>query len=356
MTKSAFPNPLEIYSPILIFSAATLIALTSSRLLLTALYWSRVEAVDGFYFIILQGIRFDFIIVCALVVPVTILQPFLRDRAVFRQVSQLYLLFSFVVIVFMEAATPTFIGEYDQRPNILFVEYLKYPKEVALMLWGGFKLDITIGLICVVALAWAFNKFLSPAMKKSTVPTFFQAILYSMIVMSICFIGIRSSFGHRPANPAKVAFSVDLLANDLALNSIYSTAYAIYSSIRHERDVQAYGKMEMESVLQLIHDDMALPKSEFLSRDLPTLHRSQWVTPKEKPMNLVIILQESLGAEFVGALGGTDVTPELDALSTQGIWFNNLYATGTRSVRGIEAITTGFKPTPAPSVLKLPKS
>jgi phosphoglycerol transferase MdoB-like AlkP superfamily enzyme len=37
----------------------------------------------------------------------------------------------------------------------------------------------------------------------------------------------------------------------------------------------------------------------------------------------------------------------------EGIWFENLYATGTRSVRGIEAVTTGFLPTPGRSVVKL---
>jgi phosphoglycerol transferase MdoB-like AlkP superfamily enzyme len=86
------------------------------------------------------------------------------------------------------------------------------------------------------------------------------------------------------------------------------------------------------------------------------LHKSDWIEETAAPINLVIILEESLGAEFVGALGGTPVTPELDNLAKQGIWFDNLYATGTRSVRGIEAIITGFTPTPARSVVKLPKS
>ncbi|MDZ4099869.1 MAG: LTA synthase family protein, partial [Methylophilaceae bacterium] len=45
--------------------------------------------------------------------------------------------------------------------------------------------------------------------------------------------------------------------------------------------------------------------------------------------------------------------PELEKLKSQGWWFENLYATGTRSVRGIEAVVTGFLPTPAQSVVKL---
>ncbi|NQV78857.1 MAG: LTA synthase family protein, partial [Lutibacter sp.] len=62
------------------------------------------------------------------------------------------------------------------------------------------------------------------------------------------------------------------------------------------------------------------------------------------------------GAEYVGVLGGLPLTPNFDKLSKEGMLFTNLYATGTRSVRGIEAVTTGFLPTPSRSVVKLGKS
>ena len=74
---------------------------------------------------------------------------------------------------------------------------------------------------------------------------------------------------------------------------------------------------------------------------------------RKKPLNLVIILEESLGATFVESLGGVPVTPNLEKLKHEGWWFEQLYATGTRSIRGIEAVTTGFLPTPAQAVVKL---
>lgn len=67
----------------------------------------------------------------------------------------------------------------------------------------------------------------------------------------------------------------------------------------------------------------------------------------------MIILEESLGAQFIGTLGGKPLSPHFDELAKQGWLFENLYATGTRSVRGIEAVTAGFTPTPARSVVKL---
>jgi phosphoglycerol transferase MdoB-like AlkP superfamily enzyme len=70
----------------------------------------------------------------------------------------------------------------------------------------------------------------------------------------------------------------------------------------------------------------------------------------------VIVLEESLGAGFVERLGGKPVATNLSRMADEGLWFNRLYATGTRSVRGIEAVIAGFPPTPARSVVKLSKS
>ena len=50
------------------------------------------------------------------------------------------------------------------------------------------------------------------------------------------------------------------------------------------------------------------------------------------------------------------MTPNLDQLSDEGIWLENLYATGTRSARGLEAIVAGFPPTTSQSVLKLSRA
>lgn len=46
----------------------------------------------------------------------------------------------------------------------------------------------------------------------------------------------------------------------------------------------------------------------------------------------------------------------VEKLAEEGIWFERLYATGTRSVRGIEAVVAGYLPTPARSVVKLSNS
>jgi phosphoglycerol transferase MdoB-like AlkP superfamily enzyme len=142
----------------------------------------------------------------------------------------------------------------------------------------------------------------------------------------------------------------------MALSSAYTVLYAMYET-RHEAEGGfRYASIDDAEVFSEVQAGMNIASTDFTSLDLPTLHLQQHPGPMAKPKNLVIIIEESLGAEFVGSLGGLDLTPHLDALSEKGLWFTDLYATGTRSVRGLEAVVSGFTPTPARSVVKLGKS
>jgi phosphoglycerol transferase MdoB-like AlkP superfamily enzyme len=176
------------------------------------------------------------------------------------------------------------------------------------------------------------------------------------LLLFLCLLSIRGSLDHRPANPAMFALTGDPMVNTLILNSSWSVIHAIYG-MRHEaRSSEIYGKMDEAAIMDEVKAARAsLGDARPLLDDpeLPTLTAQTASMKRSKPLNLVIILEESLGATFVESLGGVPVTPELEKLKKQGWWFEQLYATGTRSIRGIEAVVTGFPPTPAQAVVKL---
>jgi phosphoglycerol transferase MdoB-like AlkP superfamily enzyme len=127
--------------------------------------------------------------------------------------------------------------------------------------------------------------------------------------------------------------------------------------MRHEaRSTEQYGKLPEAEMLQQALAWPWLQSYQFKQSEFPTLHHQAATVQRAKPLNIVIVLQESMGATFVQSLGGVPVTPELEKLKAEGIWFEQLYATGTRSVRGIEAVVAGYLPTPAQSVVKLSNS
>lgn len=317
-------------------------------------------AADMLASIYVQGIRFDLVLLgLMLVVPVLAYPVLASNRLLvpaWRGLLRICLPGVLLIIVFLECSTPSFVDQFDSRPNILFLEYLNHPREVAATLWAAYKIPILVTFFLVSITTWFNARQIGRLVKVVQPVGILPAILVTSVLMLLVTGMVRSTMDHRPVNPSTVALSSDPMVNDLALNSAYTVLYAIYE-MRHESEGGfRYGYLEDDAIVNLVRKGMQIAPDEFTSSELPTLHTQQPSEIATEPRNLVIIVEESLGAEFVGSLGGLDLTPNLDELSGEGIWFRNLYATGTRSVRGLEAIVSGFTPTPARSVVKLSKS
>ena len=80
--------------------------------------------------------------------------------------------------------------------------------------------------------------------------------------------------------------------------------------------------------------------------------------PDRPRLNVVMLLEESLGSEFWGCLGNTNTcTPQMDKLALEeGLLFTNIYACGNRTVRGLEGVLSSFPPLPGDSIVKRDRS
>lgn len=348
-----------ILFPVLFFFAVNLIVLFISRLGLALWQSERVSAVEGWVQLFLQGLRIDVSALCWLFgIPALFTALFLNQNRlgkVWQIILRIWLTLGSIFILFMEVATPNFIETFDLRPNRLFIEYLVSPKEVATMLINGHLTTVIISLVALVLSSVIYWKLSGWAVQNIRYPHWKFRPLIGLLVAALVFVGGRSSFAHRGINPAMVAFSSDPLVNSLVLSSGYSVLYAVQQLKDEEKSSEQYGKMSEEEMFERVKNARGRAASDYISTEIPTLTYNQ-ATYQGKPKNIVIILEESLGAQFVGTLGGKPLTPNFDNLAKEGWLFENLYATGTRSVRGIEAVTTGFTPTPARAVVKLTKS
>lgn len=355
----ARPKAAQLFSPyalLLQMALLMLLVLSISRLGLVLWQYERVSAVTSPFWLMLHGVRADLIILGIWLAPAALVSLILLlpgTLAFWRKFCYCWVLLGTALFVLIEASTVTFISQYDLRPNRLFVEYLRYPDEVFGMLWQGFRLELFSGLLLWALLLRLAVKCFKPAAKQLSQPGRLAMISAWVLMVVLLFLTIRSTIQHRPANPALFAITSDAMVNSLFISSPYSVYYALYS-LRHEtRSSEIYGQLPQEQILQQIRQEPWLSDRTYLDPQLPTLSSSGATQPLAKPKNLVIILLESTGSTFVESLGGLPVTPELEQLKQQGWWFERMYATGTRSVRGIEAVLTGFLPTPAQSVVKL---
>lgn len=338
----------------LIFVVAAFALLTVSRLALAAWQWQRVRNAGGLVPLLLGGLRIDAHQIGVMAALPAVLSPWFGHLPFAATAAGIWYLVAFILLAFLEVATPPFILEYDTRPNRLFVEYMKHPREVSGMLWRGYKGALLGGFGALGLIGWGAYTLFGHAVPDAPL-AWWQMPLASLAILAVVILAIRGTLGHRPINPSSVAYSSDGMLNTLALNSLYNVFYAVYS-MKNEKSASAvYGGMDDDDMHRRVLAQAGLPYPP-ANADHPSLHRQPASRKTARPLNLVIILEESLGAQYSAGLGGMDLTPELDALAREAWTFTRAYATGTRSVRGLEAVVTGFLPTPAQAVLKLPRS
>lgn len=270
---------------------------------------------------------------------------------IFLFAEKTYLLIIGTLIFFLEMCTIPFMEEYATRPNRLFLEYMIYPAELAKLLING-HLAAVITVFCLMSI---FVLFFFRALKKISlkhVPFNLISVMIFVVLGTITFISARSSFEHRPFNLAKAIFSSNQIVNTLTANSGYMLATSVKSMMSEK--TSTYKPLTQEEIIKEIQTDTGFDYTP-ATAETPTLNRLI-PTNTGARKNIVIILEESLGAQFVGYLGGSGLTPNLDRIYGEGYGFTNMFATGVRSVRGIEAVTSGFPPTVNTSTVKREKT
>ena len=265
---------------------------------------------------------------------------------------QIYFLIVYSLLIYIEIATFPFFAEYDVRPNFKFVEYLAYPKEVFNLIITDYKLPLLIAFVAIALFAYIFLKTTKNSFLEVLQTPLLKRAVWFLPLGILLFIGIRSSFGHRPANISDVMYSNNRIVNEISKNSLYSVIYAVYSNKKFSAKVaKKYGKMDIKEALVRVSKALKIEGNDINSSS-PFLRLEPTHFKSDKKKNLVIFLQESLGYQFVSQ----KITPNLIKLKEQGVWFDQCYSNGTRSVRGIAGVTSGFLAVPGKGVVKRAKS
>jgi phosphoglycerol transferase MdoB-like AlkP superfamily enzyme len=348
-------------------AAGLLLLSTAGRLLLLAWQWPRLADLDPAtrLMALLHGLRMDLILVSWLLLPLLLLLTLAPPRAA-RPVALMvrgWALLALCLVLFVEMATPPFMAQYDVRPNLLFVQYLDYPIEVARLLWSEQRFHLIASAGALAVLAGVFVRCGAWADAQDLLRTrWVHRALWLAPLALLLLVGIRSSLGHRPANIADALYSVNRVANEIAKNSVYSVAYETYRARKSGvRKAPRYGRLSLDEAhartrrmlgMSAAASGIGADAESPLARTVAPSH------PSSRPRNLVIIVQESMSAAFVGHLGaeGGGVTPQLDALARNSVSFSRLHAGGTRSIQGLAAMSAGFVSLPGDGVLKRAKA
>lgn len=261
----------------------------------------------------------------------------------------LFIAFTFVTLLLLLNAVSEWVfwQEFSTRYNFIAVDYLVYTTEVL----GNITESYPIAWIMLVLVLTAIGiAFMSRHLVRESVnqPITFRKRSLLAICLLLCpllvYIGVPEKWRH---------FSRNEYANSLAGNGMYEFAIAF---TQNELDFyQFYKTLPDETAFKLLKQQLQLPNTRFVSNDPYNIEREVAYPEPERKLNVVMISVESLSADFMQAFGNTNtITPGLDSLASHSLFFTNLYASGTRTVRGLEALSLSIPPTPGQSIVKRP--
>jgi len=303
--------------------------------------------------VLMRGVGFDLLVLAWLLAPALLwaaVTPARWRHTRWRDPLRLLLFFgNATFLLFIALSEVTFWEEFSTRFNFIAVDYLIYTQEVI----GNLRESYPVGWLVagIAALSWLLTWTLRRSI--AAVPAAEVSLRWRLVYVLLAFA--LPALAWKLSDIDRMQFSGNAYANELAGNGMmtftaalqrneldYGRFYATLSTERADRILRGLGveRKPLTQALQAGADE----GEGFDARRLPL---------RRAPRNVVIITVESLSASFLGSFGNADkLTPRLDALAKEGLLFTRMYATGTRTVRGLEALTLGTPPIPGQAIVR----
>jgi phosphoglycerol transferase MdoB-like AlkP superfamily enzyme len=252
-------------------------------------------------------------------------------------------------LTFVAAIEYYFFEEFDARLNLVAVDYLLYPTEVVGDIWTEYPVATVVCLAAgsSAAVAYALRRWLLPRPEDTSRFAQRSAVFAAFAVLTVI---CASSF-----ETHALGFSANRITNEIAANGASSFFRALRTN---EIDYHTYyaSRPTQANIKALVSQLSAAGGGKFTRLAEGRLDRTFPEDPRGLGrLNVVVVASESFGAEFSKLYGSKrDWTPQFDSYAKQGVWFRHMYASGTRTVRGLEAIATSLPPIPSVSVLRRP--
>ncbi len=254
---------------------------------------------------------------------------------------------SLFAMLFTAVAEWLFWDEFGVRFNFIAVDYLVYSDEVLNNILESYPIGWFMGLLALAAivLSLALRKPLEAALD-APLPPLRGRLLSALGLLLAAAASLQLLSQDSPRAQGGNAYQ-----NELASNG----PYQFFAAFRNnELDYsQFYRSLPAEVVARQMRAELNEPNARFIGQDPLDIRRAIDNPGTPRTPNIVLVTLESFSAKYMGSNGDDrNLTPNLDALRAQSLYFNNFYATGTRTDRGLEAITLAIPPTPGRSIVK----
>lgn len=285
------------------------------------------------------GILRDLPIAALLALPWAVFESLLKSSWASRLRWPLLGLYVFTLL-FVAVSESVFWDEFSARFNFIAVDYLVFTTEVIGNIRQSYPVaKIIAGLLALTLLiVWVLRR---PLRAAAVAPA-------GRFVQSGWALALVAGFWLLALQLSGPEFSSNAFANELADNGWRSfIAAARQNKLDYRQFYATRPDIEVRADLKRLsgHGDVHVSNSPM---------KKVLAKPGKQP-NLVVVMMESMSAEYMAHFGNTQgITPNLDRLASEGLLFSRLYATGTRTVRGLEALSAALPPQPGAAVVRWP--
>ena len=313
--------------------------------------WPNLElTMLRFIGIIFIGFFYDLVVCSFFAIPVALYCWLMKDSWYQKKWQRipLFLLFFIItlILVINVGGEIIFWDEFSVRYNFIAVDYLIYTTEVLGNIWESYNIPLITAAVIVVVAAILFlvRKKLTASqevsMRFSTRSIFFLAF---MLIPLAGYFLVNNRFKNSSSNN---------YINELGGNGIYEFGSAFWNNeIEYNK---FYATRNDTANFKILRNMLQAPNATFTNDPLSIEREIKNDSPEHR-WNVVLISVESLSGDYLKRFGNKEnITPYLDSLIPYGLWFDQFYASGTRTVRGLEALSLAIPPTPGQSIVRRP--
>ena len=324
-----------------------------TRLILLIKSWQGLEF-SALYFlgIFFIGLFYDLVVSCFFAIPVA-LYCWLINDSFFQKKWQripLFLLFFILIFIIVSVAGSeiVFWNEFNVRFNFIAVDYLVYTNEVLGNIEESYNMPLITSAVILITLLILFlvRNWLTLSQQSS--------MRFGKRTAGFLFFLLFPLAGYFLVNNHFKNISKNNYVNELGGNGIYEFGAAFWNN---ELDYNRFYLTNNDTAnIKILRTQLQTTNAVFTNDPL-SVDRVIHNDSAEKKWNVVLISVESLSADYLQYFGSKDnITPYLDSLIPYSLFFKNFYASGTRTVRGLEALSLGIPPTPGQSIVRRPNN
>ena len=322
-----------------------------TRVTLLIISWPNLElTMLRFIGIIFIGFFYDLVVCSFFAIPVALYCWLMKDSWYQKKWQRipLFLLFFIItlILVINVGGEIIFWDEFSVRYNFIAVDYLIYTTEVLGNIWESYNIPLITAAVIVVVAAILFlvRKKLTASQEVSM--RFSKRSIFFLAFMLIPLAGyflVNNRFKNSSSNN---------YINELGGNGIYEFGSAFWNNeIEYNK---FYATRNDTANFKILRNMLQAPNAT-LTNDPLSIEREIKNDSPEHRWNVVLISVESLSGDYLKRFGNKEnITPYLDSLIPYGLWFDQFYASGTRTVRGLEALSLAIPPTPGQSIVRRP--